>query len=328
MRLRLSDRHRSLRALVTFVFGAATIATACDVSRALDATRNAPGHSALRTRARALDTIPFTTGAILANAAMPTPPVNNENWGTVSIYDIGVTLPRYALFSITVSGGISVSLNPQWSCCFHNPLYTVTDTGQTAGPRGLSDYMLTTTPLLNGQSVGYDSALSSPYTDILGPTQVGTDSAVVGFSRGGDNHGYWYCANSYMPPDTNQFWCVYPDTAPWGPDSQYFSAVYSFSGTQTVTVYRFADNLVVSTPTHTDSVASAITFTAAPADTSQHVQVFQWIWSPDAGSDSTQACPWSQNPCTTTVYSSGVMSALVVTQGRYQKSGVHVHIGP
>jgi hypothetical protein len=308
--------------IVVLSIAAAAIA-ACDSPTKLTESSASPiGNIRSARIRRLLDTIAFTTGGVIGTYTnVPNATTDEPNMWAVQLSNVGLAAPPYAEISVYVVGTVTPSVNAAFDCCFTISGVDSSLAGTPIGPAGALDASSHYEFVANASSPGFGllQGTISGDSSSFGPYGLGSSPVTFGFYRTGTWAGDVSCF--YNDPG----YCFCPTSCPVENVN-----TYSLVGSETETIYRYADQILLAASTQSGTGPTSITFTASTNDGGS-IFVDPWTWTPDSGTDSTQACSLNQqNPCTTTVYSSGIMSTTVYdyNAGRTEQTGLHIVITP
>jgi hypothetical protein len=302
---------------------AAAALAACDTpTKPTDTSSPIASIRSVRTR-RLLDTIAFTTGAVVGTYTnTPNAGTDEPNAWAVEMPSVGLSVSPYAYFSVYVVGTVYPVANPNLECCFFETAADTSLAGTYIGPGGALDegshYEFVATA--SSPNLGLISGTISSDSSSAGPFSAGGSGYTFGFYRTGTWEADWGCYNNGSP--TN---CLCNSSCPLLNVNE-----YSLTGSETETIYRYADQVRLAASTQSGTGPTSISFTVSTSDGGGIIP-YPWTWTPDSGTDSTQACSSNYvNPCTTTVYSSGIMSATIYDYGagRTEQTGLHIVISP
>jgi hypothetical protein len=307
---------------------------ACDRSASISSPEDTPP------RVREGEII--ASGVALMSGTLPVPgnctfgltiPENSgTSGGAMPLTATPCVFPDSALVRIRVSGSITYTSNPNYTCCGGTGASAV----GTWGPKGsanLSTWMgaLVAVRLTfgNGTSTEYSGTLplGSSATDVpyFEGSFVRRSGATLSVKRNGIGEGPVSCRTSgdpaVVPPG-----CVTPGGAK---AHQYSAPAYLVSGQETMHLERLSRTLQVVPSTAPFYEGDVITFTASSTD-GRGVSVREWIWRDTTGVLSAPSCSGTSNVCQWAPPTSGTMfvRARVGTNGFIEQAFADISLLP
>lgn len=235
----------------------------------------------------------------------PSPTRANQQFGPVST---GCRTGANAFVTISVSGMMTASPNPEYTCCIGivTSTYTFGPSGISGGPQSGQGRVMLATP------GGWTS--SDTGSSVVFARTSFTSDAPIQFSRSAVQGGGSCSGGTTANPG-----CVSPS----GPTTYYAADMYLLRGTQTVVVMPSARTLrVTATP---QAVAEGDSTTFVVSASSSPITVTAWLWQPDsAGPPQSLGCPTGENMtrCRARITGSGVLYARASVGPAWQKPPV------
>jgi hypothetical protein len=238
---------------------------------------------------------------------------NDSNSGALQPTSTGIKFPDSGAVQIVVTGQVTVTENPNWSCCFtdNNP---ADNKAGSYGPNGISPDLGVSAfglPSLHPSDPGATTVMTDTISDVR---SLGLQGSLLSVTRGGISGGSG-CGGG-LPPGCK---------CPTGLCQSYSSGRWLLSSAQTITMNLITDKFVLKASPSDVFAGASVTFTASTkAGAGFDPSSLSWNFVADSGAGATYCSTY--NPCTQPVWQSGTMTVTGKLLGMTKSASVHVTV--